>query len=828
MTALQYPWFAIAGLAAAALPIIVHLLNRRRFQVVEWGAMDFLLEAVARSRRIFELRDVLLMLLRLACLVLFGLALSRPYWSRSSQVADPNRPVHAVILVDNSLSTSYQRLGGSVLEECKKKARGVIEDLPRGSMATVIPVCGSAAGASAEAHSSMDAALETLNAIKPVDRAARAASTIDLAAEACRRNTKLANKRIVLVADQQVEGWSADAESEQLKQLPAAIQVIEVSAGDVSNAWVADVQLRDGVADTESPSVVVATVGYQGGQPRDSVQATLKIDGQAVSSQTISLQPKQSKEVQFPEYRFSAPAEQGRAGYSTVEVSLPADELAGDDQRSIVVPVVASLPVVFVDAIGDLEDPAQGVYGDTFWLRRLLAPQLGQPGQDQPLIDVRRLQLDQVTREALDDVRLVVIAGVQAPTAEVVDVLSEYVEQGGNLIVAGGGGFDPAVWNELAWKDGRGIMPAALEPQAVGRLREDRTGQSEPFVFDFDSLVNEYFRPEGVGEEELRGLYGPPTLFFKSLVPIVDGAVETAAATAASEYFGRQREEAAALEKQLADIDSAGRGAAAADDVLQQRADVLRKLDEVQPSWLSWARQMRRVGEERRSVESLSRRARPAVLARLNNGTPLLVRRYWGGGVVLFLSTSLSPQWTTLPDVGQSWWLMDRIVRSLLTDTLPVRNASTEAGFVLPVAPNERSARYTLTGPDGEPQPLTVDALGSDQFGINLGNWTQRGIYRITATKGDDAAGEEKLWELPLAVNGPADESELQPSKLGKSAAGPRSFIDVAGAGSGTARAAKEDVDIWKWLLGLVLAMLLLELFVAAKSTPNVRPEVAA
>ncbi|NBW87614.1 MAG: hypothetical protein EBR23_12545, partial [Planctomycetia bacterium] len=337
------------------------------------------------------------------------------------------------------------------------------------------------------------------------------------------------------------------------------------------------------------------------------------------------------------------------------------------------------------------------------------------------------------------------------------------------------------------------------------------------------------FRPEGVGEEELRGLYGPPTLFFKTLVPVCDAAVESASAGAAAEYFGGQREAAAGFEKQLADIDSAGRGAAAADEVLQRRAEVLRKLEQVQPSWLSWARQARRVGEERRSVESLSRRARPAVLARLNNGTPLLVRRYWGSGVTLFLATSLSPQWTTLPDVGQSWWLMDRIVRSLLTDTLPVRNASTEAGFVLPVAANERSARYTLTGPDGEPQPLTVDALGADQYGINFGNWTQRGIYRITATKGDDAAGaEEKLWELPLAVNGPADESELQPSKLGKSASGPRSFVDVAAAGAGATRIAKEDVDIWKWLLGLVLAMLLVELFVAAKSTPNVRPEVVA
>ena len=55
----------MAGAMAAAVPVIVHLLNRRRFQVIEWGAMDFLLEAVSRSRRIFELRDLLLLLLRL-------------------------------------------------------------------------------------------------------------------------------------------------------------------------------------------------------------------------------------------------------------------------------------------------------------------------------------------------------------------------------------------------------------------------------------------------------------------------------------------------------------------------------------------------------------------------------------------------------------------------------------------------------------------------------------------------------------------------------------------------------------------------------------------
>ena len=51
--------FAIAGLIAASGPLIIHLLNRRRFRRVEWAAMDFLRKAMQRSRRAVELRDLI-------------------------------------------------------------------------------------------------------------------------------------------------------------------------------------------------------------------------------------------------------------------------------------------------------------------------------------------------------------------------------------------------------------------------------------------------------------------------------------------------------------------------------------------------------------------------------------------------------------------------------------------------------------------------------------------------------------------------------------------------------------------------------------------------
>ena len=112
-----FEMFALAGAVAALGPVVIHLMNRRRFRVVEWAAMDFLLEAVQRNRRILRLRDLLLLLLRTAAVLLFGLALARPFFSSQFSTDNPSTALHAVLLVDNSLSMQYQTLGRD-LRQC--------------------------------------------------------------------------------------------------------------------------------------------------------------------------------------------------------------------------------------------------------------------------------------------------------------------------------------------------------------------------------------------------------------------------------------------------------------------------------------------------------------------------------------------------------------------------------------------------------------------------------------------------------------------------------------------------------------------------------------
>ena len=74
-------------------PIVIHLLNRRRFRVISWAAMDFLREAVKRNRRILKLRDILLLILRTAAVLLFGLALARPYFATAGGGQVESRPI---------------------------------------------------------------------------------------------------------------------------------------------------------------------------------------------------------------------------------------------------------------------------------------------------------------------------------------------------------------------------------------------------------------------------------------------------------------------------------------------------------------------------------------------------------------------------------------------------------------------------------------------------------------------------------------------------------------------------------------------------------------
>jgi hypothetical protein len=64
------------GLGGVSIPILIHILNRRRFKIVEWAAMRFLLDAMRKNRRRLRLEEMILLVLRCLILLLLGMALA--------------------------------------------------------------------------------------------------------------------------------------------------------------------------------------------------------------------------------------------------------------------------------------------------------------------------------------------------------------------------------------------------------------------------------------------------------------------------------------------------------------------------------------------------------------------------------------------------------------------------------------------------------------------------------------------------------------------------------------------------------------------------------
>src|SRR5437867_380671 len=97
------------GLGLVSIPIIIHLLQRRRYRVVRWGAMEFLRLSVKKRSRRLRIEQLILLLIRCLILALVALAVARPALRPGVLPALASEShVHALLVLDNSYSMRYQ------------------------------------------------------------------------------------------------------------------------------------------------------------------------------------------------------------------------------------------------------------------------------------------------------------------------------------------------------------------------------------------------------------------------------------------------------------------------------------------------------------------------------------------------------------------------------------------------------------------------------------------------------------------------------------------------------------------------------------------------
>ncbi len=793
--------FVLAGFACATGPILIHLLNRRRTRTVSWAAMHLLREALAQQQRRLRLRDWLLLLLRTVAILLFAAGLARPFFSSGYQGDDNHSAIHAILIIDNSLSMSYLAVDGPLLDQAKARCLSFIRKLPPGSAVNLIPACGNEIPLRPDPYTRVDEMRSALGEIQIADQSVHLRDIINRAQQACQIDNQL-SKRIVFFTDQQKLHWT---DTEDLFDEVASLQIVDVTPSSWENTWVSGLRIQDGLADTSTPTTILVRLEHHGPEPRQNIPVTLWVEGKEVATKTITLRGKQDlRELTF-EYTFSDFAPNpGIPLYVPVKVTLPPDRLNADNERVLAVPVVKHLPIVFVDQYSNTEeDAAKSQIGETYQLRRLLAPNIPRDANEPPVFKIRHLsirELQQQQREAISDARLVIIAGVADPGTSVT-LLREYVTQGGRLIVGTGGQFDHALWNRAAWREGDGILPGKLTG-TVGQLPE-LTNNPQLFTLAFESMEeHHYFRLPGVSKVELEALFSEP-VFFKAVG--ID-----AGADARQSLYRR------ALARFTRHVSRTTAG------VRERNEDSAESIpDNPPPQWLGW--QTSFVGSQWRGLpadltarqqflESRAASELPQIRARYTNPShsPFLVERRIGQGNTIFVSSGFLARWNTLAQT-HAFLIFDRIVRSQVHATLPIRDFPSGPRIVVDIAARSRTPDTRIFRPNRRIAD-SVDAglLHGPYLAVEVLLPLTRGIYRI-ATQ-DDATNQDIT--TCVSVNGPSEESNLTALSRAdfeeNTTATQVRWIGQDEAPT-LAGVAIQGQSMWRWLIGGVILALIAE-----------------
>src|ERR1044071_712831 len=126
------------GLAAVSVPIIIHLLNRRKFRKVVWAAMRFLKTSVEQNQRRMRIEDMILLALRCLLLALLALALARPAFKSASSDVFGQSKVTGVIVLDNSYSMGVSDGTKTRFDKAREAALQAVDSMPSGSATAVL------------------------------------------------------------------------------------------------------------------------------------------------------------------------------------------------------------------------------------------------------------------------------------------------------------------------------------------------------------------------------------------------------------------------------------------------------------------------------------------------------------------------------------------------------------------------------------------------------------------------------------------------------------------------------------------------------------------
>jgi len=465
------------GLAAASLPIIIHLIKRNKAVKLPFAAIRFLQMEPNKRVRSQRWKQILLLLLRIAAILILALAFARPFLaSQTSPVLWGEGPKAAVILVDNSYSMAV----ADNFEKAKVETDRLIGSFGGKDQVSVMQfglkteLLGSAqanyAGLASQVGKKLRLSQQGTNYLQ----ALQAAETILLESSSRERT-------IYLISDFQTAGWESLSPQWQLEG-GIKLDFLPIShEGETVNIGVQDVHVGQQERRSQRAEILVKVKNFGNARARSSL--ILNIKKKKVGTRKLLLAAGEERVVPFREIKIPA-------GLVTGQVSLTDDDIEVDNRFHFVLESESTSQILAING-----EPRGDVTQDElfFFERAINLPGLAR-------YSVTRTGQGNLGRYDFNQYRAVVLANVKDLPRSTAERLAAYVHAGGGLVMTLGDKVNPNIFNSLF----HDLAPGKLNNRAFASLRRENgvimaqldyqhpifrvfadAGQSDPSVAQF-------------------------------------------------------------------------------------------------------------------------------------------------------------------------------------------------------------------------------------------------------------------------------------------------------------------------------------------------------
>ena len=447
------------GAALIGVPILIHLLNQRRFKRIDWAAMDLLRTARRKSHRRLLLEDLLTLILRCLAVLLLVLLIARMIISGSPGLArlTGTRTEHVFIL-DDSPSMQLQQGNRALFLRATAALGEYARRLAHGRPGDTLTVILTSApdqpflngqilsGDHAEA---VAGAIEALSAATVPARFDQAFLGPLRMAE----DEPGVNRILHVISDFRRHDWlSGNPETGVPAQLAALagavanITLIDIGRKSAANLAITDIRPDEGIIATGVRCPMLVTIANHGTVDSEPAVIAVTANNTPAARATVPAMAPGSSET------ISVPVTFARSGSATIETELRADDqLPVDNRRAYAATVESAIRILAVDG----EPHRDRALSETFYLQRALVP----PGETVSGMRVEVVDEDTFDIHDLDRVRLLFLCNVYRLTEKHWRAIADWTHNGGGLVIFPGDQVDGAFWNKTVNNAAPGLLP---------------------------------------------------------------------------------------------------------------------------------------------------------------------------------------------------------------------------------------------------------------------------------------------------------------------------------------------------------------------------------